>query len=202
MREFYTYLHCKPDGTPFYVGKGSGNRARQFVKNRNQHYKNVIAKYGVDNIQVFIFPCESEEKAFSEEVRQIQLLRECGYELVNQTEGGEGPSGYAHSEETRRQLSESHTGKKFSEEHRARIAAALRGKKRAPFSDEWKQKLVSALKSYEITPEVRAKLSEKSKGNKASLGLKRGPMPEEQKAKVSAALKGRTPWNKGLKSCR
>jgi hypothetical protein len=198
MSDFYTYLHCRPDGTPFYVGKGSGRRAYQFAKNRNHHYKNVILKYGIDNIKVFVSPCESEAVAFIEETRQIQLLREAGYELTNQTEGGEGPSGFSHSDTTKKQLSKSHTGKKFTDEHKARIAEALRGKKRPPFSDEWKSKLCTPLRMYEITPEVRAKLSEKSKGNKNSLGLKRGPMSDAHKAKVSAAKKGRAPWNKGL----
>ena len=192
MEGFYTYFHCKPDGTPFYVGKGSGRRAYHFAKNRNQHYKNVIRKYGVDNIKVFIFPCESEAVAFIEEIRQIGLLREAGYELTNQTEGGEGPAGFTHSESTRKQLSKSLTGRKFTDEHKAKIAEALRGKKRPPFSDEWKAKICAPLRMYEITPEVRAKLSEKSKGNKHSLGLKRGPMPDAQKTKISASKRGRT----------
>lgn len=192
MEGFYTYFHCKPDGTPFYVGKGSGRRAYHFAKNRNRHYKNVIRKYGVDNIKVFIFPCESEAVAFIEEIRQIGLLREAGYTLTNQTEGGEGPAGFTHSESTKKQLSKSLTGRKFTDEHKAKIAEALRGKKRPPFSDEWKAKLCVPLRMYEITPEVRAKLSEKSKGNKHSLGLKRGPMSDAQKAKISASKRGRT----------
>lgn len=192
MEGFYTYFHCKPDGTPFYVGKGSGRRAYQFAKNRNRHYKNVIQKYGVDNIKVFVFPCESEAVAFIEEIRQIGLLREAGYELTNQTEGGEGPAGFTHSDLTKKQLSKSLTGRKFTDEHKAKIAEALRGKKRPPFSDEWKAKICAPLRMYEITPEVRAKLSEKSKGNKHSLGLKRGPMSDAQKAKISASKRGRT----------
>ena len=27
-KQFYTYLHCKPDGTPFYVGKGHDARGK------------------------------------------------------------------------------------------------------------------------------------------------------------------------------
>ena len=30
MSEFYTYLHCKPNGDIFYVGKGTGRRCKQF----------------------------------------------------------------------------------------------------------------------------------------------------------------------------
>jgi hypothetical protein len=38
MAQFYTYLHCKPDGTPFYVGKGSGKRSN-FMYDRNPHHQ-------------------------------------------------------------------------------------------------------------------------------------------------------------------
>ena len=166
MSGFYTYLHCKPDGTPFYVGKGSGNRAWQFSKNRNRHYLNVVAKYGKENIKVFISPCDNEDQAFTEEIRQIEILRECGYELVNRTNGGEGPTGFAHTEEMRKQLSESHKGKRFSDEHKAKIAAALRGRKRPEFSIEWKSKISAALSKRQIKPETRAKLAAASMGNK------------------------------------
>lgn len=64
--QFYTYLHCKPNGDPFYVGKGcdtgSGRRSHAFGQ-RTKHHKNVVAKYGRDNIKVFVFPCESEAQA-------------------------------------------------------------------------------------------------------------------------------------------
>ena len=94
MKQFYTYLHCKPNGNPFYVGKGSGNRGYSLTGGRNQYYKRIIAKYGKENIGVFIFPCIDEEQAFADEIQQIFQLRREGYELCNNTNGGEGVSGY------------------------------------------------------------------------------------------------------------
>jgi hypothetical protein len=186
MVQFYIYLHCKPDGTPFYVGKGTKKRAHNLA-NRTEWHKRLVAKYGV---KIVLFPMPSEQVAFDNEIVWIAALRSSGFELCNLTDGGEGPSGFTHSETTKKQLSKSHHGKKFTAEHKARIGDALRGKKRPPFSDEWKAKLCTSLRTYEITPEVRAKLSEKSKGNKNSLGLKRGPMSDAQKAKISATKTG------------
>jgi glutathione peroxidase-family protein len=35
----------------------------------------VVNKYGKEDIQVFLFPCESEEQAFADEIQQIAQLR-------------------------------------------------------------------------------------------------------------------------------
>ena len=90
--QFYTYLHCKPDGTPFYVGKGSGRRAHEFQR-RNRHHEFIVQKYGRKNIKVFIFACESEEQAFSDEIHQISQLRKEDIKLTNVSGGGEGATG-------------------------------------------------------------------------------------------------------------
>ena len=101
---FYTYLHCKPDGTPFYVGKGKENRAREFSRDsRNKWHKNIVSKYGKENILVHVFPCDSEAQAFANEVQQIAQLRREGCELCNLTDGGEGQSNPA--PETRAKIS-------------------------------------------------------------------------------------------------
>lgn len=96
IKKFYTYLHCKPNGDPFYVGKGNGKRSHDFTCGRNQHHKNIVAKYGKENVGVFVFDCDSEAQALADEVQQIAQLREEGYELCNMTDGGEGASGFKH----------------------------------------------------------------------------------------------------------
>jgi hypothetical protein len=122
MPTFYTYLHCKPDGIPFYVGKGTGIRGYQFHRSRNVHYKNIVAKYGSKNIKVFIFDCDSEAQALSDEIQQIAQLRNEGYKLCNLTNGGDGASGYRFTAEQRAALSRRQMGRKPSQETLDKIA--------------------------------------------------------------------------------
>jgi len=136
MKQFYTYLHCRPDGMPFYVGKGGGSnseRHHDFKWNRNKHHKNIIAKHGADNILVYIFHCDSEQQSLDDEIQQIAQLRREGYELVNMTDGGEGTSGLKHSAESRAKMSINSQGKnlglKRSFETRAKVGAAKKGNK-------------------------------------------------------------------------
>lgn len=82
MAKFYVYVHCKPDGTPFYVGKGNQERIKYIVRG-NQYHINVVAKYGLENIQVITYPCSSEKEAFSLEIEMIRILRdEMGHSLA------------------------------------------------------------------------------------------------------------------------
>src|ERR1035437_2666382 len=136
MTTFYTYLHCKPDGIPFYCGKGFGDRAFKFNSGRNKHHNNIVEKYGKVNIGVFVFPCESETQAFADEIQHIAQLRREGYELCNYSDGGEGPTGAIRSIETRKKLSESHQGqishmlgKSHTKETKDKISKRLIGKK-------------------------------------------------------------------------
>ena len=104
MKQFYTYLHCKPNGEPFYIGKGCGTRSHNLAS-RNNHHKNIVAKYGKENIKIFVFLCESEAEAVRDEIIQIKQLREDGYILTNVTDGGDGMSGFKLDEETRNKMS-------------------------------------------------------------------------------------------------
>jgi hypothetical protein len=83
----------------------------------------------------------------------------------------------------------------FSQETRARISAALKGRKRRPLSPEWRAKISAALKGRPRTAEQRRHMSEAQRG-KPKPRLKGHPNwllhhSEETKQKISQALKGR-----------
>lgn len=91
---FFVYHLCKPNGDPFYVGKGLKARARSLSPSRrNAHCNKIIKKYGASNIVIKTIPCMSEGEAFRLEVIHIQILRNNGVVLANYTDGGEGVSG-------------------------------------------------------------------------------------------------------------
>jgi hypothetical protein len=85
----FVYLHCRPTGEPFYVGKGTFERAHSF-KPRNNHYKNVVYKYGSDNVLIGTLECSSDKIAFELERGIIECLRRQGERLSNINDGGEG----------------------------------------------------------------------------------------------------------------
>ena len=114
---FYVYAFLREDRTPYYIGKGTGNRA--WDKRRR-------ISPPTDSSRIIILTNSlTEIEAFDEEIRLIQFhgRKDLGTGILrNLTDGGEGTSGYKH------------TGKKLSPEHIANLSAANTGKHRSPES--------------------------------------------------------------------
>lgn len=71
----------------------------------------------------------TEKEALSLEISLIEFARQFRLKLVNQTDGGDGISGYKHTKETRLRMSNSHKGKLLDEETKKKIGDAHKGKK-------------------------------------------------------------------------
>ena len=195
MTTFYVYIHSKPDGEPFYVGKGHGDRAFTFAlrAGRNRHHRNIVSKYGAANIKVNVTHCTSECEAFEREILTIKALRLLGCRLVNQTDGGDGPSGSVRSAETRAKISAIQRGRRLTPEHKAAISRAMVGVPRPPntgmfgkrMSQETKMKMSLAQKGR-----PRKKHSEETKA-KMSAARMGHPVSEETKKKLSMSHIGK-----------
>ena len=59
----FAYMHCKPNGIPFYVGKGALRRTKN-LSERNPYHQSVVSKYGKENILIGKMECSSEKIAF------------------------------------------------------------------------------------------------------------------------------------------
>ncbi len=187
---FYAYIHARPDTTDqsgvFYVGKGSGDRLRQFYS-RNRWHRFTSKKHGVENILIGKLDCSSEAIAFDLERGLIKCLRRAGVTLTNMTDGGEGPSGHVMSEEAkakiaahsremakrpevieaRRKASSVHGLERWSDPaYRARMTEAFTGKTKTRSEASDQARRANGGKGQ--TEEVRAKKAAASKALWAS----------------------------------
>jgi len=160
---YCAYVHIRPDKPGpagiFYVGKANERRVKKLHRKHNKHHTAIVKKVGAENIKVHVMECSTEEEAFALEISLIKCLRHMGVELCNQTDGGEGASGYVHSEEARAKLSLAGMGRIATAETRAKMVAASTGHTRNL--------------GRKASPETRAKLSTTSIGNTRNLGHKR-----------------------------
>lgn len=125
MSGVYTYLHAKPDGTVFYVGKGTRQRAFEMSKGRrNTYHHRVTSKVGKQNVLIGLIECSSSEIAFKLEKGLIKLLRAQGAVLCNHTDGGEG--GLNPSHECREKHSEIMQALFQDPDYRAKHSAAIK----------------------------------------------------------------------------
>ena len=204
MNNFYVYLDKRPDGTPFYVGKGTGRRARKLIRRNNPYHNNIVAKYGKENIIIEIVKDGMpESEAFDMEIYLISSLKESGFRLCNMSSGGEGPSNP--SEETRRRMSiaqskrtyppevrenmrRAQLGRKHPDEVKAKIGAGNKGK---VLSEETKKKLHDANVGKIQSVDAREKNRQAQIGNKHALGNK---FSKEVKIYLSSIRKG-VPWS-------
>ena len=205
---YYTYAYLREDKTPYYIGKGKGNRAYK------KHRKGIGVPKDKSRI-IFLKQNLTEEEAFRHEIYMIAVFgrKDLGTGILhNLTDGGDGASGYVFSEETKRKQSEAHKGnttwlgKTHSEETKRKMSDTRKGKthseetkrkqseakKGKTFSEESKRKMSEAQKGKSLSEETRRKMSETRKGKIPS---------KETRRKLSEARKGQSKgkkwWNDG-----
>lgn len=113
--------------------------------------------------------------------------------------------GVKHSDKARANMSAAHIGKKQDPDVVEKRAAAARGKKRPPLSDEWKKNIGDAQRGKTLPEQQKAKISATLKGTKrpprskewcaniakGRVGNPRPPCSVETKKKISEAQIGR-----------
>jgi hypothetical protein len=105
---FYTYAYIREDRTPYYVGKGQGNRVYK-------KYRNIKPPKDKSRV-IFLKRNLTEEDAFKHEMYMIAVFgrKDLGTGILhNRTNGGEGTSGFTHSEEFKIRQSKSNKNKKY-----------------------------------------------------------------------------------------
>ena len=192
MKTFYTYLWLREDGTPYYVGKGTGNRA--FIP--DYHSVPVPSR---DMMLIQEYLCEAAaleaEKFLIAYYGRKDLGTGC---LRNLTDGGDGISGYKYSEAQRdklrqRMLGNHHTlGMTLSPEFCKKQSERLKGN--------------TYSLGYKHNEEARRHMSEGQKGRMA--WNKGKSLSIEHRLKIAATLKGGTtpfkgkPWTEARRAAQ
>lgn len=191
MNTYYVYAYIRIDGTPYYIGKGTGARAR--TKGKGE-----VGKPTDPDRIIIVENNLTNTGALAIERRLIRWYGRMDQGtgiLRNQTDGGDGGVGAKH-------------GNKLSEDTKQKISKAHKGKSNGPMSEESKKKLSDSLKGKNLgkkrTEEQKHKISEALTGRKGllhteatkqklreiNLGKHVAPFSEEHKRKISKALTG------------
>ena len=179
---FYTYAYLREDRTPYYIGKGKRNRAY------NKHQKGISVPKDKSRI-IFLKQNLTEAEAFRHEIYMIAVFgrKDLGTGILrNMTNGGEGPSGMVHSEETKDKIRQRAMGRKASQKTKQKLSKIHKGRKH---TEEWKKIQSERMKGNTYgfgrkhSPDSLKKMSESQKGKKVSEEAKR-KMSESGKVKI------------------
>jgi hypothetical protein len=159
--KYYTYAYLREDGTPYYIGKGEGNRAY-----KKQHNCPVPKDR---NRIIFLKQNLCEEEALRHETYLIAVLgrKDLGTGILrNLTDGGEGVSGVVWTEERRKSFSE------------------YKKKNPSIMSDEYIERLRRRMKNFSHTDEAKDKISRANSGRKWDEdSRKRGSIAQKERYK-------------------
>lgn len=171
---YYVYQYLREDGTPYYIGKGSKNRAYSHCRTVPRPKDTNLIKFIATNLE------ESEAYKLEEElIQKYGRLNNGTGILRNLTDGGSGSSNVKNKIPWNK-------GKKQSVEHNQKISNALKGKIK---NDDHKRKISESKKGNPGTWIGKTHSDDsKEKIRLANIGKKRGPMSEEHKIKIKEAL--------------
>ena len=179
----YKYSKYKFTYEPLYIGKGHDKRIVYFDRKYNPLLMNKLHKMFFP-IYLMIKDNLTEEEAFTEEIKAIATIgrRDQGKgPLCNMTDGGEGNSGYTHSEGSKQKMRNAHIGKKigpmpeeYKQKHRKPIGPmpeAIKQKHREGTTKTWQSK------------EMRQKYKESQTHEERSIAAKKAWITRRKKQK-------------------
>ena len=198
---FCVYQHSAPGVGVFYVGKGTFRRASS-KQGRNSDWKRIVDSAKEFTVTI-LSRWETEAEAFAHEVFLIACFRQLGSKLCNRSVGGEGSSGWNHTEGWKKAASERmklRDAVKMTEETKAKISASKVGKegpwKGRARSEETKAKISLALLGR---PGRAHTETSKMKMSAAHTGKTQAPTSPETRTKLSVAAKAAWALRKQLK---
>ena len=170
LTNWCVYMHTNRENGKKYIGITSQKPTRRWQNGNHYdtqpYFWRAIQKYGWDGFQHEILYTDlSKENAEQLEVDLIKKYQtqdpDKGY---NSADGGAARSGWRHTEEAKEKIGARTRGTHLSETHKERIGAAQRGEKNHAFgktlSDEHKAKMSAALIGHAVSEETRRRIQD------------------------------------------
>jgi hypothetical protein len=188
---FYVYAYLREDNSPYYIGKGKARRAWA-------HSNKELFKTPLNHSRIVII--ESNLTEVGSLALERRIIRWYGRKeletgiLRNRTDGGEGISGFSHSDKTKNKIRDKRLGTTSSNASKKNQSIATKGIKRGPHTEERKKAISDAKKGKKLEGRGLESLRE---SRKLKRGIKR---PEHSKAMAGSnnPMFGVVrDWNKG-----
>jgi hypothetical protein len=184
---YYTYLWLREDGTPYYVGKGSGSRA--YMPHKKHGNAPPLGR-------VIFYIAKDESEAFENEIVLIWYYgrKDLGTgSLRNLTDGGENPPKGVRK------------GSKMPEWLKEKLVNLSKGREpwnkglkgTVTHSEEYKAKVSKQFKGRTPTPAMVKALAKRNKGNTNFLGRK-----HTEATKALMRLHHNPNSNRNLSACK
>lgn len=131
MKKFYTYILLDLDNKPFYVGKGSKSNTydrinyhlNHWMDNPNPKLRAKIENLGGKFLVEIAFVSDNEEECLQKEIEYISELGR--HNLCNLTNGGQGISGWQHSNKSKQKMKDSKQSYKYAEIAKSNLKKAV-----------------------------------------------------------------------------
>lgn len=158
MDDFCVYMYLRKDNTPYYIGRGTHRRPFQKHNGTSSCPKDKSRIHILYNDIGFLSSCAIEIFWIA-----IYGRKDLGTGILNnRTNGGEGATGYKHTEEHKQHLRETVTGRRHSEKTKRKLSALRTGSDNPMYGKE------SPMRGKTHTAEVRQIISNANKGKMQS----------------------------------
>jgi len=181
---FYVYVdRCLDSQAPFYVGKGTLRRTRDFTRH-NRKWNSIVNKRNIH--REIVFETTDEQLALFEEARLIFELKTRDYlGGANLDDGGKGPNGYKHTLPVKEILSNLSRIRANTPEERIKASEK--------FEKMWKEKRDKLMKTH-----IRGTFHPKSKLKESDILLIRKLYDELDKTIRGTISNFMKSWSKTL----
>lgn len=174
----------------YYIGESMNihKRMKFHYYISSQLISKAIKKYGVENFSIEVYYFSAADKKFLHDMEEQMIIRynsltPNGYNLCSH---GSGISGFKHSEETKRKMSESSKKQKpISDETRLKMSLSQKARPKRKLTEDHKQKIKMGRTGIKHTDTTKLKMSQQRRDKK------RSPHSEEAKINMSKAQTGK-----------